>query len=510
MSAPGPSAGTLPSTGARIRALLDARFALQAGAGGWPIAPLMMHAGVAALVGGLVHDQLPLFAFALVALALSAALVAIPLHGEFAYLLRADEAAEWVEALPLRPFELRVARTVHLILLLGLLSLASLVPPAVFIGLSEAGWLVALGLVACGLAQVLALAALLLAVQAIFRGRAEGLLVLFQTALMVAVVAGLVLGLRSLPLLAHLTHFGARDWTTLFPPAWFAAPLGGSHAWLPLVLGLTALTVLIATPAPALQTKRGGRSALDTLLLPTRTLLTRLWVRDDERGAFDLVYDAAPREREFVLRTYPMVGIPLAFLGVASLGSDPLRREGFLVLLLFTAGIYLPVLLTQLAGSASHGARWILESAPVPQSAIDAGALKAVAARFLLPLYLVLFGLAWSEVGPERALTWTLPAALLSLAVLRAQYPMCVDALPLSQPPDELEAKLDWSGPMLMISIALTIVAVLAWRFVNHLPAGLGASAVLLGLEVLSDRATRSLDPHVAPSSSPSPPPMES
>ncbi len=37
-------------------------------------------------------------------------------------------------------------------------------------------------------------------------------------------------------------------------------------------------------------------------------------MRKGERGTFDLVWDALPLEREFVLRTYPMFGIPLAFL----------------------------------------------------------------------------------------------------------------------------------------------------------------------------------------------------
>ncbi len=113
----------------RVGILLRAR--LSAGPrGGLPIAALLAQALIAATFCGMVRDRLPPFAYGVFALSIMAALVAIPLIGELGWLLRRDEAEEFVTALPVRARELRLARTLHLLLLLGVLALGSLVPAA--------------------------------------------------------------------------------------------------------------------------------------------------------------------------------------------------------------------------------------------------------------------------------------------------------------------------------------------------------------------------------------------
>jgi hypothetical protein len=212
-------------------------------------------------------------------------------------------------------------------------------------------------------------------------------------------------------------------------------------------------------------------------------------VRASERASFDLVFDALPLEREFVLRTYPMIGIPLAFLVAGARGETGAGRDGLLAVLLFTPPTYLPILLAHVPATASPRARWLLETAPLPDSSIANGALKAVAVRFLLPLHAFLFALAWSQVGFGFALRLALPGALLSLIVVRRLYPMCVSDLPLSVAANEIESKMDWTGILLTLAVALTIVAVLAFKYITSVPIGIGVCAVLLAIELALDRA---------------------
>ncbi len=225
------------------------------------------------------------------------------------------------------------------------------------------------------------------------------------------------------------------------------------------------------------------------MLAPLRALATRLWVRKVERPAFDLVFDALPLEREFVLRTYPMIGIPLAFLIAGSRGESDAMREGLLAVLLFTPAAYLPILLVHVPATASPEARWILETAPVPRSSHGHGAVKAVVLRFLVPLYAMLFLLAWTGVSFSFAVRLGLPAFLVSTILVRVLYAKFVRDLPLSVAPAEIEAHLDWTGILTGLGIGLTLASMLAAHFVTSLGAGLALAAVLVAVERATDRA---------------------
>lgn len=479
----------------RVGTLLRARLA--AGPrGGLPVAALLAQALIGATFCGVIRDRLPPFAYGVFALSLMAALVAIPLIGELGWMLRRDEAEEWVSALPVRARELKLARTLHLLLMLALLALGSLVPAAVLA--PESTDLVprlALPLLGLGLASLLA--AVLLSLQNLLGERAEGLLVLLQTLLVIGVVVGTVLGLRSVPTLARIPTIGDEHAAYLwfFPPAWFAAPLASAEGepsrwWLPLSAAAGAWSILLLLPHAA-ASRHGGSSWLDALLWPARACAQRFWVRRDERGVFDLVYDALPREREVVLRTVPMLGIPLAFLVIAQTGEDPTARQGILALLFFTVGVYLPILLTQVPASATPNAVWILSTAPVSHGAIECGTIKALAVRFLVPLYLLLGFVAWTQAGPDVVLRLALPGFLVSLLILRKLYPVCVEAPPLSTAPDELRVEFDWLGILAGIAFALTLVAVLANRYLDSVVPALIISTLLVVVDRTLDRRAR-------------------
>lgn len=473
----------------RVLAVFRAGFEGQWGRGAWPVAPLIMHGSIAAVLCGLARSELLPFGYALFALSVSAALIAIPLLGEFGVLLRSDPAADWIEAQPVRRIELRIARTLVAMLLLAALVASALLPAALFAPASM-GWLARIGLIAVGGLQAVCLLAGILCLQSALGRRAEGLLVLCQTVLVAGVVIGIVAGLRYVPRLHHLSS--ARDANPLirfYPPSWFASLLfepSSLAGWLASAAALAALAF-----APLQRAQRSSRAAfgLTLLLAPLRSIASRLWVRASERASFHLVFDALPLERDFVLRTYPMLGIPLALIVAGTRGVDTAERDALLAVLLFIPATYLPILLVHVPATASPDARWLLDTAPIPRAAIDGGAIKAVALRFLVPLYVLLSVVGLAQGGVEVVTRLALPAALLALIVMRKLYPMCAEDLPLSVAPNDITAKLDWTGSLLMLGIGLTVLALVAQKFVSSVGLGLACAAVLLAIEWALDRA---------------------
>lgn len=481
----------------RIRALTRARLQLTL-AGGAPVSALLTHAGIAALGLGLVRGALPPYAYALASLCLSAALIALPLCGELGSLLRTDPAREWTASLPARASEQRAAQSAQLLLALGVLALASLVPAALLAPASF-GPLARLGLLGAGLAQALALAALLLALQSAFAGRAEGVLVLVQLALVGLIALGLLLGPRHVHLLRELHGPESLGWLRALPSAWcalpFAAKASALHALAPLAAAAAALALIALLPEARARAARRA-NAFERALEPVRRAFARACVRADERGAFDLVYDALPREREFVLRTYPLLGLPLALLAVGLYGEQGARREGPLALLLFSAGVYLPVLLVQVPCSSSHAARWLLDSAPVGAGALRCGALKALALRFVLPLYALLGALAAALAGQAFALRMTPAACATALLVLFTLGPLCMRDPPLSLPHEEARAEFDWAGALMGLGLLQALLAVLAWRYLQTAWSAALAAALLAAALPFAARRARRAEPH--------------
>ncbi|HUR27380.1 MAG TPA: hypothetical protein VM509_04285, partial [Planctomycetota bacterium] len=292
----------------RALILLSARLSAQRDGARLPIASLFMQAFASTMLCALAPRDLPPFAYALFALSVAAFLVVIPLFGELGDLLVRDEAQAWVSALPLSNNDLRFARLLHLCIVLGLLTLGALVPAAFIApGFSLAERLALAGV---GVAQSVFLVALLVAAMSALSSRAQTLLVLLQTGLFLTAIVGGALGLQHLGAL-RAWHGPGDGNLRFFPPAWFAAPFADeplATTWsfaVPALL-VASLAALLFVPAPEVKSARGGKLFLGRVLAPARALASRIWVRANERGVFDLVYEALPREREFVLRTYPL------------------------------------------------------------------------------------------------------------------------------------------------------------------------------------------------------------
>jgi len=308
------------------------------------------------------------------------------------------------------------------------------------------------------------------------------------------IVLGCVIGPRLVPALVGV-HSPAEGSTLLagLPSAWFATSLATHEvlgaAWSSSAgIAIAASAAILAFAPQATVVEGQRRGWLSIALDPLRRLVARLWVRRDERGAFDLVFDALPLEREFVLRTYPMIGLPLAMLVTGARGPGGPEREALLAVLLFSPAIYLPVLLVHVTATSSPDARWILEGAPVSRAAIDNGALKALAVRFLVPLYAVLFAFAWAQAGLDFAARLAPAGFLVTLILMRKLYALCVTDLPLSVEPGSIQAKMDWTGTLMMLAIVLTLVSVAAFKLVTTIWIALAVAAVLVLLEWRADR----------------------
>ena len=186
-----------------------------------------------------------------------------------------------------------------------------------------------------------------------------------------------------------------------------------------------------------------------------------------------------------------MIGLPLAFLLVGARGEEGGEVQALLSLLLFTPGVYLPILLAHVPVSASHRARWILDGAPLTRAQIDNAALKAVAVRFLVPLYIVLGALTWKFCGAAFALRMVPVAYLATLTVVRQIYGGFGIEKPLSVAPEAIVAEQSWFNAMMVIALILTIVAVFAVKLLASPLVCIGTIAALLAMEWSQDRAHR-------------------
>jgi hypothetical protein len=476
----------------RILVLLRARLAAQREGSALPVAPLLMLGFVSGLVCALVRDVTPPFAYGLVALSVAAALIAVPLLGDLGALLSADETGDWVRALPVRGLEIHMARALHLLIALAVLS-TGVLAPAVAFAPSEFDLVMRAKLFFAGQGQAIALAAALLVAQTILRGRAHAFLVALQTALFVLVLVGSVVGLELVPHMRDWTRPDAVANSSFYPPAWFAAPLASgemSALWrfAPIAASALALAAVLGVPAPPLSAANAGSTLLGALLTPLRRLLARFWVRGRERASYEWVFDALPKEREFVLRAYPLLAVPLGFLVLGAQGETQAPKESLLALLLFIPGAYAPLLAAHTPGSNSHRARWILDTAPITRGEIENGVLKAVVARFVAPLYFVLVALGCLQGHWELTLRLAVPAFLCCVIALRATWRTFVVDAPLSTPHEQIYINNDWLGALAVVAVLLLLFALGATRYLTTWPASAVAIVALLAFERLLDR----------------------
>ena len=195
------------------------------------------------------------------------------------------------------------------------------------------------------------------------------------------------------------------------------------------------------------------------------------------------------RARDFVVRAYPLIAIPLAFLFLGADPDDP-RGMGLTAILLFSPAIYLPVLLIHVPATSTPDASWLLGTAPISTDAVSRGAQKAVFLRFLLPLHLILFGLAVSLGGAQLALKVAPVGAVATMVAMRVAWRSCVGAPPLSLPPEELGSAWqgDFSKVLFTLGGVMAVLGLFASFALPNIASGVAIAVAYAAREIVRAR----------------------
>ncbi len=472
------------------------------GGGSLPIAPLLFQGMISSALLFVVRGDLDPHGHAVFAFTLLMALSLLSLLGELAPLLAQDPAEEWVAGLPVQPRDIRLSKILVCALIVAIMSLSVSVPAAL-LAPGDVDWAWRLSLIGLGVVFAGCLTATGLVLHALCQGPRSGLLVLLQAMLFVGMFVGFATTLGQASMLSNWTETSGA-WLFL-PSTWFAGPLApnalGTATYLLLgFIGLSA-AILHWAPFPPSVAAHGTRSLLGTALRPLRALASAIWVRPKEQPIFDWIYEGLPAEKDFALRTYPLMAIPLAFLFLGADASSQ-QGQGLLAILCFAPLTYLPILLLFVPTTAHPAARTLLDSSPLNPNDEAEGARKAVAIRIVLPLYLGLTMLISWLASVELALHLVPPAAGFTVLLMRSLWRHYVERPPLSTPASDLGGvwRDDLTGGMFFLAVISVGLALLTWRYVPGATGGLILAAILFAVELgLSRRPAKSWSPEGLP-----------
>ncbi len=474
------------------------------GGGSLPIAPLLFQGMISSALLFIVRGDLDAHGYAIFAFTLMMALSLLSLLGELAPLLAQDPAEEWVAGLPVQPRDIRLSKILVCAMIVAIMSL-SVTVPAALMAPADSTMIGRFGLVGLGVVFSCCLTATGLLLHAFCQGSRSGWLVLLQAMLFVGMFVGFATALGQASKLSEWQETSG-VWLAL-PSTWVAAPLApnalGTATYLLFAFCALSAIILHWAPFPPSSSSQGTRSLLGQFLRPLRSLASKLWVRPKELPIFDWIFEGLPAEKDFALRTYPLMAIPLAFLFLGA-EADTVQGQGLLAILCFSPLTYLPILLLFVPTTATPDARTLLDAAPLHPHDEAEGARKAVAIRIVLPLYLGLTILVSWLANVELALHLIPPAAGFTVLLMRNLWPHYVERPPLSTPASDLGGvwRDDLTGGMFFLAIISVALALITWRFVPGAVGGIVLAFLLLALELgLSRRATKAWCPKDHPRS---------
>ncbi len=230
-------------------------------------------------------------------------------------------------------------------------------------------------------------------------------------------ILGLFVNLGSLMESRAFQAVVEEGWSPWYPPSWFASlallvlglPGGeiGAALLCTAALGMTIAPLVVAAFGRDGMTsqgarKRGGRSAPGFLM----RRFELLFVKREEKAAFEFTAVNLGRDRGFRLKAYPLIGLPLLMM-FTSLYED--RDPLYFIFMLQLMIIYLPLVITFVPYTDHHHAAWIFSALPVEKPAAFArGAEKAFIYRIVLPSFFI--------AGLSLSLIWSPAAAWLNAA----------------------------------------------------------------------------------------------
>ena len=222
--------------------------------------------------------------------------------------------------------------------------------------------------------------------------------------------------------------FQTKTWSVYFPSQWFAALytllVQGNTGKLVLIgaaiavlLPLLSFFILIKYLAPAFDKKIAMLTGGETekpLTQKQKTqykkgrslgniLSRKLTGNFTEEAAFRLAWNISSRSRDFKMKVYPSIGYLLVYVVVffVGKGSRSLSWQGLqqldsasfflLIVLIYLSSFTINTIITQMQMSEKPKAAWVFFTAPLTEPGqVISGAYKAMIAKFLLPVFVVI------------------------------------------------------------------------------------------------------------------------
>ena len=317
-----------------------------------------------------------------------------------------------------RPVEggtLLVARIVHILAYLTLLTLGLSVAPLIAVGIYYKAAVLLTFIAGILLSVLFALAVTnalyLLILRFASEEKVRNFINYMQIGMTILVVGSYQLGPRMVARMGGQS-FEIDRWSLLIPPAWMTGMVEAVQfqQWDNLHIGLSVMALVLPLAAVYIVNRYLSQAFGRQLVLmdaPEKRPSTRRapsqrmwlarrlsrWVTKSvtEQSAFELVYTLVGRDRKIKLKTYPAFGYLLVFAALFLIRGPNAFGEGehFHLSVIYMILLVVQVAIHEISYSDNYRAGWIFFAAPVSRPGeLLTGAFKAVFVRFFIPGYL--------------------------------------------------------------------------------------------------------------------------
>lgn len=230
------------------------------------------------------------------------------------------------------------------------------------------------------------------------------------------------------------------SWAWLAPPYWFAGSwefLTSFQFTAPLITGfilsitipIISIWIVIKFFAPSFNQKLSmisGSGSESTPSVPTgntpaiikkknvyTTFFTDFFTeKGAEKMSFQLVWNLTSRSRDFKMKVYPSFGYLAVYLAMISIGNKNISLQNIqnqtgggkviFISLIYICSLIMVMALGQLSYSEKYKAGWLYFTAPIEKPGrVISGGVKALLAKFYLPIVMIICITAISLVGPS-------------------------------------------------------------------------------------------------------------
>lgn len=225
-----------------------------------------------------------------------------------------------------------------------------------------------------------------------------------------------------------------RWWVYLVPSSWFAAPVDmitGNIGQTQLILTGMAIVIPLAgmilvfkvfgprfdrhLESLEIDPAAGSPAVREEVQLPVKKnrlenlLSGHISKKPGERAAFELVWMIASRDRQYKMRTYPMLGLIIFYIAMffidtdTSLGETLASMQGSNrhLFILYIISFIAPFCLSNLKFSSKYEAAWVYLALPFEKPGdILLGGFKVVVLRYIAPFFILISSVLLLIWGP--------------------------------------------------------------------------------------------------------------